>query len=97
MACPVCQKDRLKIANTIPAVYRTIKSEYLRRAIGIDHVSVTPADEAGNIGLSVIVNLFSGHVEFYPFKELNAEGTCRHIYCYMCSYGVFDEIHSDPG
>jgi hypothetical protein len=97
MACPVCQKDRLRVANSIPPIYRTIKSEYLRKAIGIDHVSVTPADEAGNIGLSVIVNLFSGHVEFYPFKELNAEGTCRNIYCYMCSYGVFDEIHSDPG
>ena len=24
MACPVCQKDRLRIANSIPAIYRTI-------------------------------------------------------------------------
>ena len=97
MSCPVCQKDRLRMANTIKPIYRTIKQEHLRRAIGIDNVSITPADEDRNCGATIIVNLFSGLVDIFPYTVLNAENTSIAIFQYICNHGLVDEIHSDPG
>jgi hypothetical protein len=97
MACPICQKDRLRIANSIPPIYRTIKTEHLRRAIGIDHVTITPADEDGNDVATVLVNLFSGRMDYFPRVGTAAQGTCEAIFMYMCEHGLVEEIHSDPG
>ena len=97
MSCPVCQKDRLRMSNTIKPIYRTVKQEHLRKAIGIDHVDITPADEDGNLGATVIVNLFSGFVDIFPYKSINAENTSIAVFRFICDHGLIDEIHSDPG
>ena len=38
-----------------------------RKAIGIDHVTITPISEDGYKGITIIVNMFSGHAELYPY------------------------------
>ena len=97
MSCPVCQKDRLRMANSIPPMYRTVKQEHMRRAIGVDNLDITPVDEYGNAGITVIVNLASGLTGLYPYKVINSEFTALAIFQYICDYGLVDEIHSDPG
>jgi len=97
MSCPVCQKDRLRMANSIKPMYRSIKQENFRKAIGIDHVTITPADEDGNNVLTVVVNLFNGLARMYPYKTISAENTAISIFKYQCAHGLFDEIHTDPG
>jgi hypothetical protein len=97
MSCPVCQKDRLRVANSIPPIYRTIKPASFRKAIGVDNVSITPADILGNAGATVVVNLFSGHSKCYPYKNISAENTAISIFQYIANFGLFDEIHTDPG
>ena len=73
MTCPICVKTRIKASNTIPPMYRTIKTR--SKAIGIDHTSVTPADASeGYDHLTVIVDLVTGMTRMYPRKELTAEG-----------------------
>ena len=55
--CPVCQKDRLPMQNIDHnEVRETIF--HRPRSIGIDHVTVTPPDEDGYIGLLLVVELF---------------------------------------
>lgn len=97
MSCPVCQKDRLRMANSIPPMYRTVKQEHMRKAIGVDNLDITPVDEFGNAGVTVIVNLASGLTGLYPYKTINSENTALAIFQYICDYGLVDEIHSDPG
>ncbi len=97
MSCAVCQKDRLRMANSIKPMYRSIKQENFRKAIGIDHVTITPADEDGNTVLTVVVNLFNGLTRMYPYKTISAENTAISIFKYQCAQGLFDEIHTDPG
>ena len=46
--CAIYQKfNRLKRENKLKSQYRTIKSMAFRKAIGIDHVTVTPISEDG--------------------------------------------------
>merc|ERR1711991_654909 len=82
--CPICQKLNHPMRhNKLRSQYRTIKSMIFRKAIGIDHVTITPISEGehgGYKGITVLVNLFSGHAELYPYKESTA--THDHI----CSY-----------
>ena len=67
-----------------------IKSMTFRKAIGIDHVTIAPTSEGEYGGVTVLVNLFSDHVELYPYKESTA------MHDYMSRYGRFDEIRADP-
>ena len=46
--CPICQKDRLGMDTYIEPIYRHLKKEHHRRAVGVDILTVTPADDAGN-------------------------------------------------
>jgi len=78
-------------------MYRTVKQEHLRRAVGIDNVDITPADEDGNVGAAVVVNLFSGLTSLYPYRVIKSENTAIAIIQYVADYGMVDEIHSDPG
>ena len=96
MTCPICVKTRLKAANTIPPMYRTIKTR--NKAIGIDHTSVTPADTSeGYDHLTVIVDLVTGITRIYPRKELTAEGTAECVIDFIVTYGLYTEWHTDPG
>ena len=96
MTCPICIKTRIKAANTIPPMYRTIKTR--NKAIGIDHTSVTPADTSeGYDHLTVIVDLVTGMTRMYPRKELSAEGTAECVIDFIVTYGLYTEWHTDPG
>ena len=99
--CTICQKFNHPMrSNKLRSQYRTIKSLIFRKAIGIDHVTITPTSEGeheGYKGITVIVNLFSGHAELYPYKESTAMHDSICLHDYMSRYGRFDEIRTDPG
>ena len=97
-SCAICQKvNRPMLDNKLTARYRTVKSMQFRKAIGIDHVTITPKSNEGYKGITVIVNMFSGEAELYPYKELTGEHDCRCLHDYFSRNGVFDEIRTDPG
>ena len=95
--CPTCQKDRIIDYGKIKGLYRTIKVPNHRSAIGIDNVTLTPEDINGNTGATVIVNLFTGLVSIYPYKTISAVNTSIAVLKYICTYGLVEEIHTDPG
>ena len=97
-ACAICQKvNRPMLDNKLTAQYRTVKSLQFRKAVGIDHVTITPKSKDGYKGITVIVNMFSGEAELYPYKELTGEHDCKCLHDYFSRNGVFDEIRTDPG
>ena len=65
--------------------------------MGVDHVTMQPASKNGYKGITVIVNLFSGHTELYPYKNSTAEHDAVCLHDYFSRYGRFDEVHTDPG
>jgi len=58
----LCQKDRLGMDNYLEPIYRHIKPSYSRKAVGVDRLTVTPADEQGNTCLIVVVVFFTKYV-----------------------------------
>ena len=68
--------------NKLVGRYRTIKSLLFRKAIGIDHVTITPMSKDGHKGITVIVNMFSGEADLYPYRESTGEhdAKCLHEY-----------------
>ena len=97
-ACPICQKvNRPMMDNKLQGRYRTIKSLLFRKAIGIDHVTITPMSKDGHKGITVIVNMFSGEADLYPYKESTGEHDAKCLHDYFSRKGVFDEIRTDPG
>jgi hypothetical protein len=96
-ACPICQKNRSDFEASIKPIYRHLKPEHLRTAIGIDHLSITPEDTLGNNGAYVIVVYFSKLVTIFPTKNRGSDSLCDALIQFISRYGLFDEIHSDPG
>ena len=95
--CPICQKNRLGMTSALPPVVRHIKPAHQRSAIGVDLLTVTPTDERGNNFCVVIVNLFTKLTQIYPVKNATALSLAQCIFQYTTTYGLVDEIHSDPG
>jgi hypothetical protein len=95
--CPICQKDRLGMGDALVPLVRHLKVPTTRSRIGIDTLTVTPVDIHGNQYLTVIVNQFTKLVAGYPSKEHNAQATCAALYQYFATYGLVDEIITDPG
>ena len=54
-------------------------------------------DKAGNSYLDVVVNHFTKLVKLYPKSEKSAISTATSLFQFMCSYGVFGTILTDPG
>ena len=94
--CPVCQKDRLPM-HPIPnsEVRETIF--HRPRSIGIDHVSVTPPDEDGYIGLLLIVELDAKFPQAYPVRDYTAYTAATVLFEHYCTFGSYDTMYSDPG
>jgi hypothetical protein len=44
-----------------------------KRTIGMDHVTVTPADEDGFVGLLLLVELDTKFPQAYPVRDYTAE------------------------
>ena len=83
--------------NYLEPIYRHIKPSYPRKAVGVDRLTVTPADEQGNTCLIVVVVFFTKYVWATPAKEYNATTAASALFTFFCTFGTFDELWSDPG
>ena len=94
--CPICQKDRLPM-QTIPnnEIRETIFHH--PRSIGIDHVTVTPHDEDGYIGLLLVVELDTKFPQAYPIRDYTAKTVAVILFKHYCTFGSYDSLYSDPG
>ena len=94
--CPVCQKDRLPL-TIIPhsTTIETLMQHH--RTIGIDHVTVTPSDEDGYVGLLLIVELDTKYPQAYPIKDYTAQTVATVLFKHYCTFGIFNAVLSDPG
>jgi len=95
--CPVCQKTRLGMVDTVEPVVRTLKPEHMRSMIGFDHLAVTPPDSDGNKVILVVVNHGTKLATLYPLKEYTAEAVATCLFRHFVSYGLTDSVISDPG
>ena len=94
--CPTCQKDRIPL-QLIP--HNNIRETLMhhKRTIGIDHVTVTPHDEDGYVGLLLIVELDTKFPQAYPIRDYTAHTVATTLFKHYCTFGTFDAILSDPG
>jgi len=95
--CPVCQKYRLGMTATLKPTVRHLKPVHQRSTLGVDTLTITPADEFGNQYLLVVVNHFTKHAYGYPSADKTAVATATAIFQYVCAFGLADSIMSDPG
>jgi hypothetical protein len=94
--CPICQKDRIPLA-TIPHNHVLQTLMHHKRTIGMDHVTVTPADEDGFVGLLLLVELDTKFPQAYPVRDYTAETVATVLFKHFCTFGSYDSIFSDPG
>ena len=85
------------MTNNISGVVRHLKPEHQRSRIGVDRLTVTPADDAGNNNLVVLVEHHTKYVSAYPTKDYTALGVAKIFFHHFCIFGLFDELWSDPG
>jgi hypothetical protein len=97
MNCPRCQKDRPGMTNNIQPLTLHLKPPHQRSRIGVDRLTITPADEDGNCNLIVLVEFYTKFVNAYPCKTYDAYTLATALFRHVCAYGLFDELWSDPG
>lgn len=95
--CPLCQKLRDTGIKGLKSEALTLKPDTYRRTIGIDHVSVTPADKNGNKCVILIVEHFAHFPQAYAAPDYSAETVAKILFKHICTFGMFDQIASDPG
>ena len=95
--CPMCQKQRDTGIKALPARTLTLKPLTYRKRIGIDHLAITPPDKHGNKCVIMVVEHFSHFPQAYPAKDYTADSVARVLFKHFCTFGVFDEVISDPG
>ena len=95
--CKICQKTRFTGVKALNAETLSLKPPTYRRAIGIDHVTITPPDEQGRKCVILIVEHFSHFPQAYPALDYSAEEVARVLFKHFCTFGMFDELVSDPG
>ena len=94
--CPLCQKDRLPGKH--PANYERIETlTQHERVIGIDHITVTPHDDEGHVGLLAVIEQDFKFAQFYPVKDYTAITVASKLFKHYCTFGRYDGILSDPG
>ena len=94
--CPLCQKDRIPL-QPVPHATTTETILHHTRSIGIDHVSITPADEDGHIGLLLVVEQDTKFPYAYPVRDYTAQSVAVVLFKHYCTFGSYDCIYSDPG
>ena len=67
------------------------------RTIGMDHVTITPIDEDGYIGLLLLVELDIKFPHAYPVRDYTALTVATVLFNHYCIFGTYDAIISDPG
>lgn len=95
--CPRCQKDKKVWSQDIQPLVRTVIPKSNRSRLGIDALTISPADEDGNCQAIVIVNLKTKLVMIYPAKDYTMDTAAAAIFVYITRYGLHDEIITDPG
>jgi hypothetical protein len=95
--CAVCQKTRDVGIKGLRERILTLKPDAYRRIIGVDHVTITPADEQGNKCLILLVEHWSHFPQAYVAKDYTAETVATVLFKHLCTFGLFDELASDPG
>ena len=94
--CPLCQKDRIPIA-IVPHSNVAETLMHHHRTIGIDHVTVTPHDEDGYVGLLLIVEHDTKFPFAYPVRDYTAVTVATILFKHYCTFGCFRAVISDPG
>ena len=95
--CVVCQKLRQDMIDSLKPTIRHLKPPHQRFAIGIDLLTITPTDEAGNQYLTVIIVHHSKLAFGRPSKDKDAANTADALISFVSLYGMFDTVYSDPG
>jgi hypothetical protein len=95
--CPVCQKHKQGLRDTIKPYTRVLKPESHRHTIGIDTVDITPHSEDGHQAIVTIVNHHTHYVYLHPVKTHSARDVCGALMAYIGNFGLVDEVKSDPG
>lgn len=95
--CSVCQKERLIMSDSIQPTIRHLKPNHHRSVVGVDTLTITPADSFANCYLTVIVNHFTKHSYGYPSSTHDGLQTATALFQYFCTFGLSDVIISDPG
>ena len=96
-SCPVCQKTRLGMTGSITPLVRHLKPDHRRSIVGVDTLTITPADELGNEYLFVVVNHFTKHAGLYASATHDATSVATALFQHFCRYGLVDSLISDPG
>ena len=96
-SCPTCQKIRLNMVSNIQPIIKSLNVEHTRSRIGIDTLTITPADKNGNTLIIVIVEHFSKFSTLYPTNNHNADTLATCLFQHFCRFGLFDQLISDPG
>ena len=95
--CPMCQKTRETGMGRLKGVTLSLKPDRYRRTIGMDHFTISPATSDGYIGCLLLVEHFSHFPVAYPIKSYDAETVAKILFKHFCTYGMFDQLASDPG
>lgn len=96
-SCAICQKDRLGMYDAIAPIYRTLKSGHKRKAVGVDTLTVTPADKSGMQYINVVVVHATKLVALYPSATKTALDMALALFRFFSTYGVYEVLMSDPG
>lgn len=96
-SCAICQKDRLGMTDNIQGIIRHLKPSHIRSAVGVDTLTVTPPDKDGNWLIIVVVVFYTKFAALYPAKAHDATTLATALFQFFCTYGLYDDIYSDPG
>ena len=77
------------MTGDIKPVVRTLIPEEYRDRLGIDALTITPADEDGNMRAVVVVDQKTKHTAIYPGKSYDQTTAANALFCYMCTFGLF--------
>ena len=84
--CPECQKIRHSMMNDrFQPLLRANHVEHHRQMIGIDGLTITPADIHGMAYAYVIKVFATKLVAIYPTKSHNAQDVARSLYAFRCN------------
>jgi hypothetical protein len=93
----MCQKMRDTGIKGLPSQTLSLKPPTYRRTIGMDHVTITPADKHGFKAALVLTEHFSHFVQVYPVRDYSSNCVLEVLIKHYSTFGLFDEIASDPG
>ena len=65
--------------------------------LGMDHMTITPADEIGRTAVLILHEHWSKFTALFPLADYSAIEVARALLQYMTRYGPFAKIASDPG